>query len=93
MRLNKEDYDNAIKCLKRYDYNYINIDKCKKEYNAVNQAKLLLNNDEIYIFEEVFRKQRNKWDVIDELNISEETYKRRKRNLIYTVNEELKKLT
>ena len=35
----------------------------------------------------------NKWDVIDKLHISEETYKRRKRKLIYTVHEELKKVT
>lgn len=92
MRLNKEDYDNAIKCLKRYDYNLINIDRCSNECKAVDQAKLLLNNDSIYIFEEEFRKKRNKWDVINELNISEETYKRRKKELIYTVYEELKNM-
>lgn len=92
MRLNKEDYDNAIKCLKRYDYNLVNIDKCKNECKAVEQAKLLLNSDSIYIFEEEFRKKRNKWEIINELNISEETYKRRKKDLIYTVYEELKNI-
>lgn len=93
MKLKKEEYDNAVRCLQRYDYNVANIENCKKEYNAVEQAKLLLNNECKYIFEEIYRKRRNKWDIIEELHISEETYKRRKKLLIYTVNEELKKLT
>lgn len=93
MRLDKEDYNNAVQCLRRYDYNTANINTCKKEHKAVEQAKLLLNNESTYIFEEEFRKKRNKWDIMNELHISEETYKRRKRTLIYAVNEELKKLT
>lgn len=92
MKLDKGEYNNALKCLQKYDYNYKNINKCKNEYNAVEQAKLLLNNDCIYIFEEVFRKKRNKWDVMDELGMSEPTYKRRRQLLIYTVNDELKKI-
>ncbi len=136
MRLPKEDYNRAVGCLKRYNYNCINIinvqsdilsisiapidglpkapysigdttfnkviqlqddielSKSIKEYKAVQQALILLNNKETnYIFEEEFRKDRYKWDIINELHTSEETYKRRKRSLIYAVNEELKKLT
>lgn len=136
MRLPKEDYNRAVGCLKRYNYNCINIiniqsdilsisiapidglpkapysigdttfnkviqlqddielNKSIKEYKAVQQALILLNNKETnYIFEEEFRKDRYKWDIINELHTSEETYKRRKRSLIYAVNEELKKLT
>lgn len=135
MRLSKEDYNNAVGCLKRYDYNCINIiniktdiysietansdgqpkpkfnktdtvlnkiiqveeneaiQKAIKEYKAVRNALLLVNKDCEYIFEKVFREQKSKWEVVEQLNISEETFKRRKRVLIYTVNEELKKLT
>ena len=64
-----------------------------KEYKAVVQALQLVNKDSKYIFEEMYIKSRNKWDIIRELNISEETYKRRHRKLIYTTYEELKKLT
>lgn len=135
MRLPKEEYNKAVGCLKRYNYNCINImniqsdilslsiapisdmprvpygigdttlkkvmqleenvelQKSIKEYKAVVQALSLVNKESQYIFEEEFRKDRYKWDIINELNTSEETYKRRKRSLIYAVNEELKKLT
>ena len=135
MRLPKEEYNKAVGCLKRYNYNCINImniqsdilslsiapisdmprvpygvgdttlkkviqleenielQKSIKEYKAVIQALSLVNKESQYIFEEEFRKDRYKWDIINELNTSEETYKRRKRSLIYAVNEELKKLT
>ena len=91
-RLNKKDYNKAVQCLIRYDYNTIYLDTCIKEYKAVEQAMLLLNNESRYIFEEEFRKKRNKWDIINELHISEETYKRRRKILIYTVSDELKRL-
>lgn len=135
MRLSKEEYNKAVGCLKRYNYNCINImniqsdilslsiapisdmprvpygigdttlkkvmqleenvelQKSIKEYKAVVQALSLVNKESQYIFEEEFRKDRYKWDIINKLNTSEETYKRRKRSLIYAVNEELKKLT
>ena len=135
MKLSKEEYKEAKDCLKRYNYNCINIINIKsdimsisstvidglpkapygisdkvfnsivkieenadlqnalKEYKAVVQALQLVNKDSKYIFEEMYIKSRNKWDIIRELNISEETYKRRHRNLIYTTYEELKKLT
>lgn len=135
MRIPKEEYNRAVGCLKRYNYNCLNIiniradimsisipntdgmpkapynisdsvynqyiklqedeelQKSLKEYKAVTQTLELVNKDSKYIFEEEFRKDRYKWDIIEELNISEETYKRRKRALIYTVDKELKKLT
>ena len=135
MRLSKEDYNNAVGCLKRYDYNCINIlniksdiysietanndgqpkpkfnktdtvlakiiqveeneviQKAIREYKAVRNALLLVNKDCEYIFEKVFREQKSKWEVMDQYGMSERTFKRRKRVLIYTVNEELKKLT
>lgn len=135
MRIPKEEYNRAVGCLKRYNYNCINImniqsdilslsispvdgmpkapcsigdttlnkviqlqenvdlKKSIKEYKAVVQALNLVNKESQYIFEEEFRKDRYKWDIINELNTSKETYKRRKRNLVYAVNEELKKLT
>ncbi len=135
MRLNKEDYNKAVGCLKRYNYNCINImniqsdilslsispidgmpkapykvgdttlnkliqleqnvdlQKSIREYKAVIQALQIVNKESKYIFEEEFRKDKYKYNIIEELHISEETYKRRKRSLIYAVHEELKKLT
>ena len=135
MRLSKEEYREAEDCLKRYNYNCINIiniradimtigvpnndgmpktpynisdsvynqyiklqedkelQKALKEYKAVRQALELVNEDCIYIFERLYQKRENKWKIIEDLHFSEETYKRRKRSLIYTVEKELKKLT
>lgn len=135
MRLSKEDYRQAVSCLKRYNYNCIKIlniradimsigspvidgipkapyrisdsvynsviklqedvdlQKAIREYKAVEQAKQLVPKDSIYIFEEMYIKGKEKWEIIDDLHISEETYKRRKRNLIYAVDKEIKSLT
>lgn len=132
-RLCKEDYDRAKGCLKRYNYNCINIiniqsdilslsiapmdglpkapykvgdttlnkviqlqenvelQKSIREYKAVIQALQLVDEDCKIIFEKEFRESKYKWDVIDSLNKSEETYKRRKRELIYAVHNELNK--
>lgn len=62
-----------------------------REYKAVVQALSLVNDESKLIFEKEFRESKYKWDVIDELNKSEETYKRRKRELIYAVHNELNK--
>ena len=69
------------------------LQKSLKEYKAVMLALELVNKDSKYIFEEEFRKSKSKWEIIQSLGVSEETYKRRKKNLIYTVYENLKKLT
>lgn len=135
MRIDREDYKEAVNCLKRYNYNCINIINIKtdilslsinpvdgmpkapyivgdttlnkiiklednkelqrsiKEYNVVNQALAIVDKMSKEIFEEEFRKGKYKWEVIEQLKTSEETYKRRKRSLIYAVNKEIKKLT
>lgn len=64
-----------------------------KEYKAVQQALLLVDDISKDIFEEEYRKLNKKWKVINKLNISESTYERRKRKLIYTTYKEIKKLT
>jgi hypothetical protein len=69
----------------------LDLQEAIKQCKAVNQAKLLISADSLYIFEELYRKGKSKWDIINELNISEETYKRRKRELIYTVYKEISK--
>lgn len=69
------------------------LQKALKEYKAVLQALQLVSKDSKYIFEQLYVKSKNKWEIINEINVSEETYKRRKRDLIYAVNDELKKLT
>lgn len=132
-RLSKEEYREAKGCLKRYNYNCINImnmrldimsvgspnmdgmpkapckvsdsvlnsviqlqedeqlQKSIKEYKAVAQALQLVNDDSKIIFEKEFRENKYRWDVINELKKSEETYKIRKRELIYAVHNEIKK--
>ena len=135
MRIPKEEYNKAVGCLKRYNYNCINIiniqsdilslsiapydgmpkapynvgdtvfnkvtqlqdneelNKSIKEYKAVVQALQLADEISKNIFEEEYRKGNTKWQVIHSLNISESTYERRKRNLIYNTYKEIKKLT
>lgn len=64
------------------------------EYKIVVQALQLVSDDSKVIFEELYQKSKNKWNIINDiLHTSEETYKRRKRDLIYAVYEEIKKLT
>lgn len=62
-----------------------------KEYKVVVQALELVSEDSKLIFDELYVKNKYKWDIIDLLNKSEETYKRRKKDLIYAVHKELKK--
>ena len=135
MRIPKEEYNKAVGCLKRYNYNCINIiniqsdilslsiapydgmpkapynvgdtvfnkviqlqenkelNKSIKECKAVVQALQLVDEISKSIFEEEYRKGNTKWQVIHSLNISESTYERRKRNLIYNTYKEVKKLT
>ena len=84
-----DSVSNSIIQLQENKYLQIALKECK----AVEQALLLIDADSKYIFEQFYIKSRIKWDIIKDLNVSEETYKRRRRNLIYTVNTELKKLT
>lgn len=132
MKLNKEDYNKAVKVLKRYNYNCLTImniradilsvgspstdgmpkapykisdsvynqyiqlqenkelQKALKEYKVVRQALELVSNDSRYIFEELYMKNKTKWQIIDS-GISERTYFRRKNELINAVDKEIKK--
>lgn len=134
MKIPKEEYNKAVGCLKRYNYNCLNIiniradimnisapntdgmpkapysisdsvynqyiklqedkelQKSLKEYKAVIQAIQLVSEDSEYIFNEMYRKQKSKWYVMDERGLSERTFLRRKYELIYAVDKELKKM-
>lgn len=133
-RISKEEYKEAKGCLKRYNYNCINIMNIKndimsiasqtidglpkapynisdnvlnsviklqeddslqksiKEYKAVVQAlELLKNVDCKYIFENYYMKSKTKWEIVQQ-GMSERTFERRNQDLIYAVNNELKKV-
>lgn len=134
MRISKEDYNKAVGCLKRYNYNCMNIINIRadimsisvpevdgmpktpysisdsvynqyiklqedkdlqnslKEYKAVMQALQVVNKDSRDIFNQLYLKNKNKWEIISNLHISERTYVRRKSDLINAVNKELKKM-
>lgn len=69
------------------------LQKSLKEYKVVINALQLLDDISKEIFIEEFIKSNKKWKVIENLNVSESTYERRKKKLIYTVHKEIKKLT
>lgn len=133
-RLSKEDYREAVGCLKRYNYNCINIINIQsdifslsiapvdglpkapyavsnnvlnkviqkeeneslqnsiKEYKIVVQALELVNAESRLIFEELYIKNKYKWDIINDNGLSERTYVRKKGELIRAVHKEIKKL-
>lgn len=66
------------------------LQKCLKEYKVVVQALALLTKDSKYIFEQEYIKSKSKWEIIDS-GMSERTYERRKRDLVYAVHKEIKK--
>ena len=63
-----------------------------KEIKAVRKAIALVNKDEKDIFENYYLKQKTKWETIEILGLSERTFLRRKKELIYTVEKELKRM-
>ena len=67
------------------------LQKAIKEYKAVVQAVELVSKDSKYIFEELYIKSKSKWEIINS-GMSERTFVRRKSDLIYAVDKELKKL-
>lgn len=69
------------------------LQKSLKEYKVVINALQLVDDISKEIFTEEFIKSNKKWKVIENLNVSESTYERRKKKLIYTVHKEIKKLT
>ena len=133
MRLENQEYRQAVNCLKRYNYNCIkimsirediisvsgmNIDgmpkpkysksdmvlnsviqlqededlkKAIKEVKAVQMALQLVDEDCKNIFEKIYIQSKSKWEVINN-GMSERTYERKKSDLIFNVNKELKKI-
>lgn len=67
------------------------LQKSIREYKVVIKALSLVNEESRMLFNELYIKNKYKWDIIDLLGKSEETYKRRKRDLIYAVHRELNK--
>lgn len=64
--------------------------KSMYEYKIVEKVKRLISADAKYIFEEVYVKSKTKWEVV-ESGMSERTFERRKKELVYAVHRELKK--
>ena len=62
------------------------------EYKIVVQALQLVSDDSKVIFEELYQKSKNKWDVMNEKGLSERTFIRRKGELINTVHKEINKI-
>ena len=67
------------------------LQKSLKEYKVVTQALELISKDSKYIFEQLYIKNKTKWEVI-ETGMSERTFVRRKSELVLAVDKELKKL-
>lgn len=67
------------------------LQKSLREYKAVVQALELVSKDSKYIFEELYQKSKTKWEIMDS-GMSERTFVRRKSELIYAVDKEIKKL-
>lgn len=61
------------------------------EYKIVVQALQLVSDDSKVIFEELYQKSKNKWDIMNEKGLSERTFVRRKGELINTVHKEINK--
>lgn len=68
------------------------LQKALKEYKAVRLAYELVNSDCKEIFNTYYQQQKTKWETIDKLGLSERTFLRRKKDLIYAVDKEIKKL-
>lgn len=63
-----------------------------KQLKAVENAKQLVRAECLEIFENYYRKHKSKWETMNIIGLSERTYGRRKKDLIYTVSKELKKM-
>lgn len=133
MRLENQEYRQAVNCLKRYNYNCIKImsiredimsisglnmdgmpkpkysksdmvlnsviqlqedeelKRAVKEVKAVQMALQLVDEDCKNIFEKIYIQSKSKWELINN-GMSERTYERKKSDLIFNVNKELKKI-
>lgn len=66
------------------------LQKALKEFKIVGQALQLVSNDSKHIFEQLYQKGKSKWEIINS-GMSERTYERRKKELIYAIHKEIKK--
>ena len=62
------------------------------EYKIVVQALQLVSEDSKVIFEELYQKSKNKWDIMNDKGLSERTFVRSKGELINTVHKDIKKM-
>lgn len=67
------------------------LQKCLKEYKIVVQSLELVNKDCKDIFEFYYRKNKTRWETINEMGFSERDFYRKKTHLINTVYKEIKK--
>ena len=67
------------------------LQKSLKEYKTVMQALELVSKDSKNVFEQLYVKNKTKWEII-ETGMSERTFVRRKSELIMAVDKELKKM-
>lgn len=91
MKISKKDYDQAVNELEKYNYYLENPYKYENKIKKIEHVMLLLNHESVTIFQELYRNKRSKWAIMEELHISEATYKRRKQELVYAVHNEFKK--
>lgn len=68
------------------------LQKALREYKAVRQALELIDSELKDIFENYYVKRKTRWETIENIGLSERSFVRKKSQLIYTVNKELKKL-
>lgn len=66
------------------------LQKSINEFKIVNRVLALVKKETNEVFEKIFVERKTKWEAIDELHLSEGTYKRRKNELIYTTYKEMK---
>lgn len=86
MRINLQDYNRAVELLKKYKSNDILFEKILVE----NALKHVSNNAK-YVFDQIYLKEKNKYQIITSGKLSERTFERRKQELIYAVHHEIKK--
>ena len=68
------------------------LQKALKEYKAVRIAFESVSADAKKVFSTYYLEQKTRWETMEKLGLSERTFVRRKRDLVYAVHKELKKL-
>lgn len=66
--------------------------KTLKQLKAVENAKHCVRIECLKLFENFYRQRKTKWETMDIVPLSQRTFERRKKDLIYAVAKELKKL-